>query len=248
MFALKPRVKRHRLFNKKGSLLLAHSPTFPSLHLRHSSFSNPSVGSPTSQLIIQSFFRFSYVTGSSLTSPGEPSMMFIGLFLFYWVLHLSKHSTLVFNTLYVYLFQGLLFCGAQLESSRWKSERRSLDWKRQVGRTGRLEPLHSTRYRGVAARLQRSKTRLISGTSIPSLVIFQFILPGLIVNYVVLVIPFYNNYSKQSTPVVHWLSYSPLYPRLAGSIPAGVDGFFSERKNPEYDFLRKGSKAGGPVS
>ena len=24
--------------------------------------------------------------------------------------------------------------------------------------------------------------------------------------------------------------------------------FFSERKNPEYDFLRKGSKAVGPVS
>ena len=27
--------------------------------------------------------------------------------------------------------------------------------------------------------------------------------------------------------------------------PAGVDGFFSERKNPEYDFLRKESKAVG---
>ena len=52
----------------------AHSPTFPSLHLRHSSFSNPSIASPTSQLILQRFFRFSYVTGSSLTSPGEPPM------------------------------------------------------------------------------------------------------------------------------------------------------------------------------
>ena len=30
----------------------AHSPTFPSLHLRHSSFSNPSVASPTSQFIL----------------------------------------------------------------------------------------------------------------------------------------------------------------------------------------------------
>ena len=39
-----------------------------------SSFSNPSVASPTSQLILQTFFRFSYVTGSSLTSPGEPPM------------------------------------------------------------------------------------------------------------------------------------------------------------------------------
>ena len=51
-----------------------HSPTFPSLHLRHSSFSNLSVASPTSQLILQPFFHFSYVTGSSLTSPGEPPM------------------------------------------------------------------------------------------------------------------------------------------------------------------------------
>ena len=64
---------------------LADSPTFPSLPLRHSSFSNPSValptsnsisnpfvGSSTSQLILQLFFRFFYVTGSSLTSPGEP--------------------------------------------------------------------------------------------------------------------------------------------------------------------------------
>ena len=44
-----------------------HSPTLPSLYLRHTSFSNPSVASPTSQLILQPFFRFSYVTGSSLT-------------------------------------------------------------------------------------------------------------------------------------------------------------------------------------
>ena len=51
-----------------------HSPTLPPLYLRHSSFSNPSFASPTSHLILQSFFRFSYVTGSSLLSPGEPSM------------------------------------------------------------------------------------------------------------------------------------------------------------------------------
>ena len=29
-----------------------------------------------------------------------------------------------------------------------------------------------------------------------------------------------------STAVVQWLSYTPLDPRFAGSIPAGVDGFF----------------------
>ena len=35
---------------------------------------------------------------------------------------------------------------------------------------------------------------------------------------------------------------------VRGFDPGGVDGFFfSERKNPEYDFLRKGSNAVGPV-
>ena len=51
-----------------------------------------------------------------------------------------------------------------------------------------------------------------------------------------------------SSPVVPWLSYSPLDPKFTGSNPAGVDGFFSDRKNPDYDFLRKESKAVGPVS
>ena len=44
----------------------AHSPTFPSLHLHHNSFSNPSIALPTSQLILQPFFRFSYVRGFHL--------------------------------------------------------------------------------------------------------------------------------------------------------------------------------------
>ena len=56
-------------------LLTAHSPTLPSLYPRHNSFSNPSVASRTSQLILQPFFRFFYVTGFSLTSPGEPPML-----------------------------------------------------------------------------------------------------------------------------------------------------------------------------
>ena len=50
---------------------------------------------------------------------------------------------------------------------------------------------------------------------------------------------------EESSSRVQWLSYSPLEPRFAGSNPAGVDGFFSERENPEYDFLWKGSKAVG---
>ena len=42
-----------------------HSPTLPSLYLRHSSFSNHSVASPTSQFILQPFFHFSYLTSSA---------------------------------------------------------------------------------------------------------------------------------------------------------------------------------------
>ena len=42
-----------------------HSPTLPSLYLRDSSFSSPSVASPTSQFFLQPLFRFSYVTSSS---------------------------------------------------------------------------------------------------------------------------------------------------------------------------------------
>ena len=51
---------------RRFTYVTAHSPTLPSLYLHHSSFSNPSVASTTSQLILQPFFLFSYVTGSSL--------------------------------------------------------------------------------------------------------------------------------------------------------------------------------------
>ena len=47
----------------------AHSPTFQSFHLRHNSFSNPSVALPTSQLIHQPFSHFTYVTTHSPTLP-----------------------------------------------------------------------------------------------------------------------------------------------------------------------------------
>ena len=47
----------------------AHSPSFPSLHLRHNSFSNPSLALPTSQLILQPFRCFTYVTTHSPTLP-----------------------------------------------------------------------------------------------------------------------------------------------------------------------------------
>ena len=45
------------------------------LENEQSSFSNLSVTSPTSQLILQPFRRFTYVTSSSLNSPGEPAML-----------------------------------------------------------------------------------------------------------------------------------------------------------------------------
>ena len=47
---------------------LPHSPTLTSLHLRQSSFSNPSPALPTSQLILQPFRCFTYVIGTSPTS------------------------------------------------------------------------------------------------------------------------------------------------------------------------------------
>ena len=49
------------------TLSSAHSSTFPSLHLRLNSFSNPSVALPTSQLILQPFRCFTYVTTHSPT-------------------------------------------------------------------------------------------------------------------------------------------------------------------------------------
>ena len=67
---------RHKLILqhfRHFTYVTTHSPTLLSLYLRHSSFSNSSVASPTSQFILQSFFRFSYVTSSfsnlSVTSP-----------------------------------------------------------------------------------------------------------------------------------------------------------------------------------
>ena len=56
---------------RRLTYVTAHSLTLPSLYLRHSSFSNPSVASPTSQFILQSLFPFSYLKSFSLNSPGE---------------------------------------------------------------------------------------------------------------------------------------------------------------------------------
>ena len=62
---------------RRFTYVTAHSPKLPLLHLRHSSFSNPSVASSTSQFILPPFFCFSYITRSSLNSPGELPMTYI---------------------------------------------------------------------------------------------------------------------------------------------------------------------------
>ena len=48
--------------------------------LENEQSANASVASPMSQLILPPIFRFSYVTGSSLTSPGKPPMLLIEIF------------------------------------------------------------------------------------------------------------------------------------------------------------------------
>ena len=55
------------------SMSSAHSPNFPSLHLHHNSFSNPSIALTTSQLILQPFRCFTYVTVFSNHSFASPT-------------------------------------------------------------------------------------------------------------------------------------------------------------------------------
>ena len=54
---------------RRFTYVTAHSPTIPSLHLRHSSFSSLPFASPTTQLILQTFRRFTYATANSSTLP-----------------------------------------------------------------------------------------------------------------------------------------------------------------------------------
>jgi hypothetical protein len=44
------------------------------------------------------------------------------------------------------------------------------------------------------------------------------------------------------------VAFWPLEPNFAGSNPAEAVGFFRAKKSPQYAFLRKGSKAVGPMS
>ena len=52
---------------RRFTYVTTHSPTVPSLYLRHNSFSNPPVALPTSQLILQPSRCFTYVTVHSRT-------------------------------------------------------------------------------------------------------------------------------------------------------------------------------------
>ena len=101
----------------------AHSPTFPSLNIRHSSFSNPSVAlptsqlilhplvaSPTSQLILQPLLRFSYDTTSSLKTPIEPLMKYMDEFI-------RKYTSILSYLKGARRFQLVAFCPIRHTSS-----------------------------------------------------------------------------------------------------------------------------------
>ena len=54
--------------------------------------------------------------------------------------------------------------------------------------------------------------------------------------------------SAASTPVVPWLTCSPLDPKLVGSNPAGVDEFFQSVKILSMTSFGRQVKTVGPVS
>ena len=58
----------------------------------------------------------------------------------------------------------------------------------------------------------------------------------------------FESTSRELTPVVPWLSYSPLDPRFAGSNPAGIDAFFQSVKIQSMtSFGREEKPIVGPV-
>ena len=44
------------------------------------------------------------------------------------------------------------------------------------------------------------------------------------------------------------VAFWPLVPKFAGSNPAQIVGFLRRKNNPQHAFLRRGSKAVGPMS
>ena len=98
----------------------AHSPTFPSLHLRHNSFSNPSVALSTSQLILQLFRCFAYVT---VHSPTLLSIWYHGVPLKRWDIGLYNSITTKWNIYNWAQITGNQFIVANKVSARWLSHR-----------------------------------------------------------------------------------------------------------------------------
>ena len=57
-----------------------------------------------------------------------------------------------------------------------------------------------------------------------------------------------NKFELIYASVVLWVACCPLVPKFAGSNPAEAVGFLRVKKNPQHAFLRRGSKAVGPMS
>ena len=117
-----------------------HSPTFLSLHLCHNSFSNPSVALPTSQLILQLFRCFAYITAHSPTLLSLLLRHRLFIYVTWRAAHGSeikiryranhalkrfpRYGHVFFLVLYVFL-SGLLLFGslsAFLQNLNWKNE------------------------------------------------------------------------------------------------------------------------------
>ena len=80
--------------------------------IQQSSFSKLSVTSPTLQLILQPFRRFTYVTSSSLNSPGESPMAFVLYASETWTLNVDIFSQLgVFERKALRRILGAVFDG-----------------------------------------------------------------------------------------------------------------------------------------
>ena len=62
--------------------------------------------------------------------------------------------------------------------------------------------------------------------------------------YIYIIIYLYIYFGFSGLGVACW----PLVPKLAGSNPAEAVGFVRAKKNPQHAFLRRGSKAVGPMS
>ena len=241
-----------------------HSPTFPSLHLCHSLFSNPSIALPTSQLILQPFHCFTYITALS------PTLLSLLLchWLFTYVIWQAAHEDFPISHSSI---AAVVEDGDSYSTSCWlwraicnkvfECTEHSADWNLSAISHGFAAPY--------CTKLSRStccSENCASGGHQSN----------------------WHQNTKQSSWSQHWRLWSIFSYTSINSCPVSicrmterrrwlshkydsvdpggtvvilasgskVRGFnpglgrwiFSERKHPEYDFLRKGSKAVSPVS